>query len=65
MLVIAASIYLGCYRKKKAKEAQFLLTASEDISAQNGRGIYSLCTFPPSFAFQCLSMNESFLDLQV
>ncbi|KAB1200859.1 Chitin elicitor receptor kinase 1 [Morella rubra] len=38
VLVIAASIYLGCYRKKKAKEAQFLLTASEDISAQNGRG---------------------------
>lgn len=41
MLLFAACIYLGYYRKKKV-EAQSLLAPSEDLSAQNEHGIYTL-----------------------
>jgi hypothetical protein len=41
VLLFAACIYFGCYRKKKVK-APLLLELSENLSAQNGHGIYTL-----------------------
>jgi hypothetical protein len=41
VLLFAAFMYLGYYRKKKV-EAQSLLALSEDLSAQNEHGIYTL-----------------------
>ncbi|KAK4577214.1 hypothetical protein RGQ29_027642 [Quercus rubra] len=38
VLLFAACIYFGCYRKKKMEEAKLLLAASEEFYAQNGQG---------------------------
>jgi hypothetical protein len=41
VLLFAACMYFGYYQKKKV-EAQSLLALSEDLSAQNEHGIYTL-----------------------
>ncbi|XP_030929477.1 lysM domain receptor-like kinase 3 isoform X2 [Quercus lobata] len=38
VLLLAACIYFGCYRKKKMEEAKLLSAASEEFYAQNGQG---------------------------
>ncbi|KAM4093129.1 hypothetical protein ACB094_06G091600 [Castanea mollissima] len=38
VLLLAACIYFGCYRKKKMEEAKLLSAASEEFYAQNGLG---------------------------
>ncbi|KAF5481022.1 hypothetical protein F2P56_001717, partial [Juglans regia] len=62
VVLFAACIYLGCYRKKKVVEAMLPLAASEYLSSQNGHGIYAffIISSPPLLvcSYRCMSMNE-------
>lgn len=56
VLLLAACIYFGCYRKKKMEEAKLLSAASEEFYSQNGQGIYIL--FSLSFLTLQILVNE-------
>jgi hypothetical protein len=56
VLLLAACIYFGCYRKMKV-EALFLSTKSEE---QHGRGIYIFCSelFSPPLLFAFIDICQ-------